>query len=267
VASRATQLQMRKAPERSGAFLLPASLYCEHKDPVLPSASQRIARLHTPDDPRFAQLLTIYTEAHPASERKTVDQLAAMITRPEYLFLVAEQPSESAAPPHPEKKVAGFAIALCLPNTDACLLEYMAIAPGHRNQGIGQYLFQQVLAHPELAGRFLLAEVDSDKLPCPDRADRTRRKAFYSRLGCREIAGLNYHMPPVSTATPPPMDLLVHHPDRPGSISKAAVKAWLTACYTAVYAMPADDPRIAAMLRDLPDTCVLLQPPCALLQP
>jgi ribosomal protein S18 acetylase RimI-like enzyme len=230
------------------------------------SATLRTARLHAPDDPRFAGLLAIYTEAHPASERKPVDQLAAMITRPEYLFLVAEQqshtPSVDAAP-----AIAGFAIALCLPNTDACLLEYMAVARDHRNQGIGQLLFRQTLARPEIAGRFLLAEVDSDKLPCPDRADRTRRKVFYRRLGCHEIAGLSYLMPPVSTSTPPPMDILVHHPDGTGIISIATLKAWLTACYTAVYGRPADDPRIAAMLRDLPETCVLLQPSCARLQP
>jgi GNAT superfamily N-acetyltransferase len=226
----------------------------------LPSltALLRTVRLHSPDDPRFAQLLAIYTEAHPASERKPVEQLAAMIARPEYLFLVAFSGAEQQDISDRIDAVVGFAIALCLPNTDACLLEYMAIEHDHRNRGIGQLLFREVLARPEIAGRFLLAEVDSDKLPCPDRAERTRRKAFYHRLGCGEIAGLSYLMPPVSTATPPPMDILVHHPDSPEYLSKNLLKAWLTACYTEVYGMAAGDPRIAAMLCELPESCALL---------
>ncbi len=90
-----------------------------------------IHRIDRSADPAFAGLASIYTEAHPASERKSIGLLAAMIQRPEYLFLVASE----------ESRVVGFAIVLCFPQSSACLLEYLAIAQDRRSHGLGQSLF------------------------------------------------------------------------------------------------------------------------------
>lgn len=193
-------------------------------------------------DPDFAALARIYTEAHPESERKKVTLLASMVERPEYLFLVAAQ----------DCRVVGFSIILCFSGTDACLLEYMAVSSDVRDQGIGQYLFRESVNRDEVFGRYLLAEVDSDKLQTAERTDCARRKAFYRRLGCREVEGLCYIMPPVSISTPPAMDLLVYRSELPPSIDRSQLRNWLQSCYTEVYGMAANDPRIDAMLKTLP---------------
>lgn len=199
-----------------------------------------LCRVTSAEEPAFADLVCIYCEAHPASEIKSVDALAAMIERPEYLFLAAVEADA----------VIGFAIAVALAGTDATLLEYMAVDTAHRGRGVGQQLFRAVA---QMSGRFLLVEVDSDRFPSQDAQDRARRKQFYRRLGCRQIEGLTYRMPRVSTAEPPLMDMLVQRGELPEVLEKTHLRTWLEACYAQVYQQVLPDERIEAMLADLPD--------------
>ncbi len=103
------------------------------------TGSLTIHRIDRSADPAFAGLASIYTEAHPASERKSIGLLAAMIQRPEYLFLAASE----------ESRVVGFAIVLCFRQSSACLLEYLAIAQGRRSHGLGQSLFTKWQSSPK----------------------------------------------------------------------------------------------------------------------
>lgn len=199
-------------------------------------------RIEHSADPLFADLVRIYTEAHPASERKRPALLAQMIEQPKYLFLVAIE----------AESVVGFAIALAFQDADAGLLEYMAVDARYRSQGIGRELFIAVTEQEAFAKRFLLAEVDSDKQPSEERAERTRRKGFYRRLGCREVEGLQYLMPPVSAATPPPMDLFVYRKGLPEAVQRGEIQRWLESIYSEVYGLGVDDPRIASMVVSLP---------------
>jgi predicted N-acetyltransferase YhbS len=204
----------------------------------------RFERVLSASQPEFDALLRIYTEALPPSECKSADALRAMIERPEYLFLVAMD----------EGAVVGFSIAVALLDSGAALLEYMAVDAARRGQGLGQQLFTATASHPHFRGRLLLIELDAEATHGSDPAIVTRRKAFYRRLGCRQIEGLIYLMPQVSSAQPPLMDILVHGDALPESIEKPRLRAWLTACYRQVYGAAGDDPRIPAMLNVLPET-------------
>jgi GNAT superfamily N-acetyltransferase len=201
-----------------------------------------VRRLLSAAEPEFRELVRIYIAAHPVGELKPLALLARMIERPEYFFL-ALMDGDS---------VAGFAISICFSDSDAALLEYMAVDAPHRNRGLGGYLFKQTAEFECLAERYLLIEVDSDKSASPDHQDRIRRKNFYRRLGCREIEGLSYLMPRVSSAIPPPMDILVQRHALPASIEKTRIRRWLQSCYSEVYQVPPGDPRIDSMLEHLP---------------
>ena len=199
-------------------------------------------RLLSGTEPGFDALLRIYTEAHPIGELKPPESLRRMIERPEYFFHVLIEGST----------VVAFSIAICFRNSDAALLEYMAVDARHRNRRIGGELFRRTAEFGSIAGRYLLIEVDSDKCPCPEQADRQRRKSFYRRLGCREIEGLSYIMPRVSSAIPPPMEMLVYRSELPGSLEKSRVRGWVENCYLQVYTRPSDDRRIGMMMEHLP---------------
>lgn len=202
----------------------------------------QLRRVRSTHEPDFKDLVAIYTEAHPQSERKSPERLSAMIQQPGYFFLVAVESSV----------VVGFSIVRVFDDSDAALLEYMAVAQDRRNQGIGQQLFTQTANLGEISSRFLLAEVDSEKRPADDRADRIRRKNFYRRLGCREVEQLCYIMPPVSSSSPPDMDILVYKRDLPPFIELPRLRQWLVSCYVQVYGQPANDHRIETMLHGLP---------------
>jgi GNAT superfamily N-acetyltransferase len=214
----------------------------------LKSAGLKLQRIQTDADPAYPKLVRIYTESHPASERKPAHLLSSMIKRPEYVFLVANKGN----------LIVGFSIALCFLGSDACLLEYMAVDHDLRNQGIGQFLFKGTMKFGQLSERYCIIEVDSDKSQAADNADRIRRKLFYRRLGCREIGGLSYIMPPVSNSKPPAMELLVFRRELSQYIQKSQLKSWLESCYSQVYGMPANDCRIESMLRNLPDSLQLM---------
>ncbi len=163
-----------------------------------------------------------------------------MLQRPEYIFLIAlDGPT-----------VTGFTISVQL-DPDATLLEYMAVDPAYRCRGIGHALVRR-LASEHLGDRFLLIEVETDNLSSLESNDAARRKAFYRRLGCKEIMGLHYRMPQVSADEPPPMDMLVYHRNLPDVIEKPRLHRWLQSCYTQVYDRHRDDPAIHAMLDGLP---------------
>jgi N-acetylglutamate synthase-like GNAT family acetyltransferase len=212
------------------------------------NTSVKIHRVHSGMEAEIAELLRIYQEAHPASERKSVKALLSMLQRSDYFFHVASQ----------EGRIVGFSIVLCFLEADAALLEYMAIDRKWRGRGIGQILFHGVVQLQEMAERFLLAEVDSDRAGTADQIAATRRKAFYRRLGCRQIENLRYLMPQVSTALPPAMELLVHQQNLPSVLERSHLRVWLESCYAQVYGKDAHDPRIEAMLKPLPAALRLL---------
>jgi ribosomal protein S18 acetylase RimI-like enzyme len=196
-------------------------------------------RIASATEPEFDALLRIYTESLPASERKNADALRRMIERPEYFFLAA---IDAGA-------VVGFAIATAFVDSDAALLEYMAVDRERRGMGIGAALFRAAVAWPGLCSRYLLIEVESEA---------ERAKGFYRQLGARQIEGLAYRMPQVSNAEPPRMDMLVYGDELPDSIEKARLRGWLAACYGQVYGVTESDGRIGAMMNGLPNTIRLI---------
>jgi GNAT superfamily N-acetyltransferase len=210
--------------------------------------AMNVHRVRSAGEPAFDGLLRIYIASHAASERKSIDTLRKMIERPEYLFLAVDDAGV----------IVGFAIAIALTGCDAALLEYMAVDADRRGRGIGQVLFRAIAGWPEARERFLLVEVESTHVPSLDATDRARRVAFYRRLGCRQIDGLAYIMPPVSADHPPLMDMLVYRDELPGTIEKAQLRGWLGACYGQVYGVAEDDPRIGTMLEGLPEKIGLI---------
>jgi hypothetical protein len=174
-----------------------------------------------------------------------------MLARPaDYRFTLARDPATN----HP----AAFAITFH-GSPDVALLEYLAVSPTHRSQGLGSALFRHVASSLPCP---LLIEVDSPESPGPDQPLRHRRLSFYRRLDCLRLAGLPYLLP--LPTNPPPMWLLLHPPTQSSALSPQSwlplptLRTYLTTLYTRVYHQPADDPRVPAMLAGLPDPLPLL---------
>ncbi len=203
-----------------------------------------IRPLRSDDSVEVSDLLTIYEEAIPPTERKRPEAVRRMLDSPDYRVLGAFS----------KQQLVGFLVAYAFQLHQQSLLEYMAVKQGWQGQGIGGRLLGELLATKGMSYPLLL-EVDSDHFSSADRELRTARKRFYRRLGCREVAGLIYQLP--LPGNPPPMDLLVYWPDREW-VKRATIKQWLTAIYTEVYSQSESDPRIPSMLGGLPDLVSLI---------
>lgn len=202
----------------------------------------QITPLTADDDAGFNQMFALYEAAIEASERKPRAAIAAYLRDPRCRVLVAR---EAGA-------VAAFAMLFYPSGARFWLLDYLAVDATLRSQGMGARMFSAASADAATRGASpCLIEIDQPGAAVSPGNDPVARAAFYRRLGCRRLHGLDYVLPLAVAGTPPPMQVLVH--GAPGPFAKATVRQWLTALYTEVYERPADDPRIAAMLRDLPD--------------
>ena len=167
----------------------------------------------------------IYVEAFPAGERKPAEWLRGLLVPPHpYAVLVAERSGV----------VLGFAVLFVPADpADAALLEYLAVDGAAGGGGVGGRLFARAL---DVAARPVLVEVERGD------AMADRRRAFYRRHGCRDVAGLDYQLP---LPAAPPMGLMVAAagPVRPPDLAR-----WLATVYADVYGQRRDDPRVAAMV-------------------
>jgi hypothetical protein len=119
---------------------------------------------------------------------------------------------------------------------------------------LGTKLYEEALLH--LGGRPILVEVEAVGPAGPDLEDRERRVAFYRRLGCRRVEGLNYMLPLVAEGTPPPLNLFVGGFKGP-TVRSTSLREWLTDIYVGAYDCPANDRRLDLMLGGLGERLTL----------
>jgi GNAT superfamily N-acetyltransferase len=203
--------------------------------------------LTSADGAPFRELYAIYAASITPREQKPEDWLRAMVVAPEYRVQIAQDAG----------RVLGFSILFVPPAGGFALLEYMAVASERRGHGFGAKLFVRTVEQavtPEGAQLPVLLEVDSDREASSDQAIRARRQRFYRRLGCMKIAGLRYLMPLLGVGAAPEMDLMIS----PGTqVPVRDLERWLRTIYQDVYRVSPDDPRIAEMLRPLPDPALV----------
>jgi ribosomal protein S18 acetylase RimI-like enzyme len=195
-----------------------------------------VVRITDSQDARLEPLLSIYEMAIPLRERKSEAALRAMASSPVHRVFAASK--------------AGRMLGFCaLYAGKVALLEYLAVDEAARGHGVGAELYRR--GRDTLESGPLLVEVESDREDVADRALRSRRIAFYRRLGCRRLKGLEFIFPLRGAGAPPKIDILVDA--FPGaSVPGALAAEWLREIYDAVYECPPDDRRLIEMLGALP---------------
>ena len=204
--------------------------------------NDEMAVLRDPRDPRFAGLIALYEESIPERERKPTAAIAAMTTSSSHRVTVACDGDV----------VTGFSLLYL--GAALVLLEYLATDARVRGQGLGAMLYLEMRA--AAGARPLIVEVESDREDCADRDLRRRRIAFYRRLGCRRISGLDFVLPLEGAGPPPLLDLLVDGIPQ-SAIAGADLAHWLTEIYTEVYGCGQGDARLRAMIASLPARALL----------
>lgn len=203
----------------------------------------RITELDPEDGAGLDRVVALYRAEILQTEQRPEAEFRSLIRRPDYRFVVARL----------DDAIIGFAVSWVPNQADFWLFEYAAVSPEARGNKIGSHL---LLASRELIGieRTALVEVDADT----GSEQQARRLAFYKRLGCRQLSGLNYLLPLDAFGKPPPMWLLAMlHPDV-HAVPVMVLEEWLRRIYSEAYARRLDDPRLAKMIDPLPDDVPLV---------
>lgn len=202
----------------------------------------RISLLAADDAAGLDRAYAIYRDAIVKTEQRTEEAFRALILRPDYRFVVARRDDE----------IIGLGVSWAPENADVWLFEYGAVVPEERGRQIGSHL---LLASRSLIGvhKTALIEVDVDT----GSEEQGRRIRFYSRLGARQLRGLDYILPLDAFGTPPPMMLLAMTHSDVNAIDVILVEDWLRRIYYEVYGKGLDDPRLARMIDPLPDEVAL----------
>lgn len=198
----------------------------------------RIIQLEPDDGEGLDHVYALYHAAILRTEQRPEAEFRALIQRPDYRFVVAKL----------DEAIIGFAVSWVPEPGDFWLFEYAAVSPEARGNKIGSHL---LLASRQLIGieRTALIEVDANT----GSDEQAKRLEFYKRLGCRQLAGLEYLLPLDAFGQPPSMLLLAMlHPDV-HSVPVMVLEEWLRRIYSEAYGKGLDDPRLARMIDPLPD--------------
>lgn len=199
----------------------------------------RIEAIAPDNAPLLDAAFALYRDSIEQSEQRPEPVFRALIRRPDYIFLGALLDGE----------LIGIAVSWVPDNADFWLFEYAAVAERLRGNNVGANLF---FASRLMAGQERCALVEVDAFTGTEM--QAKRLAFYRRLGCRRLAGLDYILPLDAFGTPPPMWLLaLPSPADQPSISVFQAENWLRGIYAGAYGKQLDDPRLATMIDPLPD--------------
>lgn len=204
----------------------------------------RIQQIAPDDTPLLDAAVALYRDSIEKSEQRPEPVLRALINRPDYRFLAARL----------DEELVGVAVSWAPEDADFWLFEYVAVAERLRGNNIGANLF---VASRLMAGQERIALVEVDAFTGEE--IQAKRLAFYRRLGCRRLAGLDYILPLNAFGAPPPMWLLALAQEEDlASVSVMEVEDWLRRIYSEVYLKPLDDARLARMIDPLPDDVELV---------
>ena len=120
--------------------------------------------------PDMAEYVALYEQSFPKSERKDMDFMTQGVCADAYDLWVVSTP---------DARVAGMVITV--KHGDAVLLDYLAISPHLRGQGLGHEVLPLLREIYKSACLFL--EIESPTEDAPNLKERLRRKAFYASAG------------------------------------------------------------------------------------
>ena len=161
-------------------------------------------------DDLFPAWLDLYETAFPANERVLVstffrmlkDRAAGQAERCHFLATM-----DGAG------KLVGMAWYELHPAIQAAVLWYIAVLPQARGQGMGSWLYRQVIAcaDPAAYAAWVFEVERPEGAASPEQEQLARRRIeFYRRNGARLLTGIHY-MQSVGAHQPPiPMHLMVH---------------------------------------------------------
>jgi len=198
------------------------------------------SQISSADSPELQDAIAIYTDSFPANERHRPEVIRERLARGRYRLVIGRDRAETLF----------FALLWPLEGTDFVLLDFMATKSGHRGRGFGSAFLKMIAATPEMAGKFLLMEVE-DPASGGNAEQRARRVEFYRRQGARELEGVPYFMPGLAGGPPTAMILMILPDYDAGRIDAAIVRSLIVQIYKELYHRDSNDSLLKSFVGEI----------------
>lgn len=192
-------------------------------------------------------MIEIYTDSFPLNERHSPEVIRERLARGGYTLIVGRVPAE----------IVFFALLWPLEGSRFVLLDYMATRGGYRGRGAGSAFLREIPASPELAGKFLVMELESPASG-ENREQRRKRVEFYRRQGARELQGVPYFMPGLAGGGPTEMILMMLPAYDKDTIEGRIVREIIAQIYRELYNRGPDDPLLDSITSAIPGSVRLI---------
>lgn len=136
--------------------------------------------LKTPDKSDLSRIKKLYRAAFPRVERKPFRMILRQCKNGEAELFAAKNDSGDFA-----------GLAVVVKNADIAMLDYFAVQPELRGQGVGSAALKTLMER--YADRRFILEIESVNVPCDNLEAREKRRRFYLNNGMMP-AGFTAHV-------------------------------------------------------------------------
>ena len=202
----------------------------------------KFSKLTDTSSHKFEEVLTIYIDLFPSSERQPPDVVKERIDSGKTVLFIAEI----------ENEVVGFAILWNFDRSDFALLDYLAVDEKWRTLKIGSAIMEQIRRIALNWGKDLILEIElpgegDNRLVCE------KRLRFYLQNGALILKDVPYQLPTLDGTVPTAMLLLAIPIAKTKFYSKEKVTAIIREMYAQVYRKETTDAGLQSFIHLMPE--------------
>jgi GNAT superfamily N-acetyltransferase len=180
----------------------------------------------------FKQSINIYENSFPFNETRPFEDIVNMLRNDKNYHLIVSLNNNS---------VIGISLMYIFRSLNIGLLDYMAISPSYRGQGLGKEIFNftfEKLCSIITNGIGLLIEIqkENNRLDHQEMTIRKNRIGFYNKLGAKLLDKVNYLLPPIYPSNKEEeMYLMIKPIKKIYYLSKEQVIQYIDIIYSTIY--------------------------------
>jgi GNAT superfamily N-acetyltransferase len=180
----------------------------------------------------FKQSINIYENSFPSNETRPSEDIVNMLRNDKNYHLIVSLNNNA---------VIGISLMYIFRFLNIGLLDYMAISPSYRGQGLGKEIFNftfEKLCSIITNGIGLLIEIQKENnlLNYQEMTIRKNRIGFYNKLGVKLLDKVNYLLPPIYPSNKEEeMYLLIKPIKEIYYLSKDQVIRYINIIYSTIY--------------------------------
>lgn len=182
----------------------------------------------------FKQSIDIYESSFPFNETRPFEDIVNLLRNDKNYHLIVSLNNNS---------VIGISLMYIFRSLNIGLLDYMAISPSFRRQGVGKEIFNftfEKLCSIITNGIGLLIEIQKENnlLDLQEITIRKNRIGFYNKLGVKLLDKVNYLLPPIYPSNKEEVEemyLLIKPIKEIYYLSKEQVIRYINIIYSTIY--------------------------------